>query len=74
MSMHPIAADCSPDAAASIQARIVDLRTMQSHLRSQLVVQPSIDRIAELRLHGRIAAHERTIERLSTLLTLAQEA
>lgn len=66
------AADRTPDAAASIAARIIDLRSMQSHLRSQLTV-PSIDRIAELRIHGRIAAHERTIDRLSTLLTLTQE-
>lgn len=74
MSMHPITADRQPQAVQSIQARIVDLRTMQSHLRTQFSDAPSTDRIAQLRIASRIAAHERTIERLSTLLTLAQEA
>lgn len=76
MSMSPITADRTPDAAASIRERIVALEAQVHELQydqfeySQLAGDP----LTAARIGSRILSIQSTITRLSHLLSLTQES
>lgn len=75
MSMFPITADRTPDAAASIRERIVALEAQVHELQAdQFAYHEDGDTLTVARIGSRIISIQSTIARLSQLMALTEES